>query len=116
MDFRTTLRRSLIALLATSALAATGVMAQTGTVPHHPRVNEVNKRIDNQQQRIDKGVANGTITGKQAIRDQQHAGNIAQRASADEARHNGHLTRKETRHLNRAENRNSRHIRKQRRH
>ena len=37
-------------------------------------------------------------------------------ASADEARHNGHLTKKETAHLNRAENRNSRHIRKQRRH
>ncbi|MGA0588160.1 hypothetical protein ACO2Q2_13670 [Dyella sp. KRB-257] len=85
-------------------------------MPHHPRVNEVNKRIDNQQRRIDKGVANGSITQKQAARDQQHAANIAQRASADEARHNGHLTRKKTRRLNRAENRNSRHIRKQRRH
>lgn len=83
-------------------------------MPHHPRVNEVNKRIDNQQQRIDKGVANGTITPKQALRDEQHDANIAQRASAYEARHNGHLTKKEDRNLNRAENRNSRHIRQQR--
>ncbi|AND67727.1 hypothetical protein ATSB10_02730 [Dyella thiooxydans] len=116
MSLRTTLCRSLIALLATSALAATGVMAQTAPVPHHPRVNEVNKRVDHQQQRIDKGVANGTITGKQAARDEKHDANIAQRASADEAKHNGHLTKKETRRLNRSENRNSRHIRKQRRH
>ncbi len=116
MALRTTVRRSLIALLAASALAATGAMAQATPVPHHPRVNEVNKRVDNQQQRIDKGVANGTITPKQAARDEKHDANIAQRASADEARHNGHLTKKETAHLNRAENRNSRHIRKQRRH
>lgn len=85
-------------------------------MPHHPRVNEVNKHVDNQRKRIDKGVANGTITPKQAARDEQHNANIAQRASADEAHHNGHLTKKETRNLNRAENRNSRHIRKQRRH
>ena len=117
MALRTTVRRSLIALLATGTLAvATGAAAQTTPVPDHPRVNEVNKRIDNQQQRIDKGVANGTITPKQAARDEKHDANIAQRASADEARHNGHLTKKETAHLNRAENRNSRHIRKQRRH
>ncbi len=117
MTLNRTLRHSLIALLATGALAAaTGAAAQATPVPHHPRVNEVNKRVDNQQQRIDKGVANGTITPKQAARDEKHAANIAQRTSADEARHNGHLTRKETAHLNRAENRNSRHIRKQRRH
>ena len=116
MALRTTLRRSLIALFATSAVAATGVMAQATPVPHHPRVNEVNQRVDNQQQRIDKGVANGTITGKQAARDEQHDVNIAQRASADEARHDGHLTKRETHNLNRAENRNSRHIRRQRGH
>lgn len=115
MTLNRSLRHSLLALLAIGALAATGAAAQ-GTVPHHPRVNEVNKRVDNQQQRVDKGVANGTITPKQATRDEKHDANIAQRTIADEARHNGHLTRKETHHLNRAENRNSRHIRKQRRH
>lgn len=116
MTLKTTLRRSLIALLATSALVATGAMAQTAPVPHHPRVNEVNKRIDHQQQRIDKGVANGTVNAKQAARDEKHDANIAQRASADEAKHNGHLTKAETHRLNRAENRNSRHIHRQRKH
>ena len=116
MTVRNTLRRHLIAALASTAFAATGAMAQTTPVPNHPRVNEVNQRVDNQQQRIDKGEANGTINGKQAARDEQHDANIAQRASADEARHNGHLTKPETRRLNRSENRNSRHIRRQRKH
>lgn len=116
MTLNRSLSHSLLTLLAIGALAAATGAAAQDTVPHHPHVNEVNKRVDNQQQRIDKGVANGTITGKQALHDEQHDANIAQRASADEARHNGHLTKKETRHLNRAENHNSRHIRKQRRH
>ena len=117
MTLNRTFRHSLIALLATGTLAvATGAAAQTTPVPDHPRVNEVNKRIDNQQQRIDKGVANGTITPKQALHDEQRDANIAQRASADEARHNGHLTKKEYRNLNRAENRDSRRIHRQRKH
>lgn len=115
MTLHIRLRRNLIALLALSAFAGANAMAQTH-VPGHPRVNEVSHRIDHQQTRIDKGVANGTITGKQAARDQQHVANIAQRTSADEAKHNGHLTKRETARLNHSENRNSRHIRRQRRH
>jgi hypothetical protein len=108
----TTFRLGLIALAV--SLACGSAMAQS--VPGHPRVNEVNQRVNNQQTRTSKGVANGTVTAAQAARDETHDANIAQRASADEARHNGHLTKPETRRLNRAENRNSRHIRRQRRH
>lgn len=110
-------RFSMIALIA--ALACGVAVAQGSPqdrVPGHPRVNEVNRRVDNQQQRIDKGLANGTITPTQAARDETHDANIAQRASADEARHHGHLTPRETLRLNHAENRNSHHIRHQRRH
>lgn len=98
------------------ALGCASVSAQDTTVPGHPRVNEVNQRINNQQARTSAGVAKGTVTATQAARDEQHDANIAQRASADEARHNGHLTKAETTHLNHAENRNSRHIRHQRKH
>jgi hypothetical protein len=98
------------------AFGGTSVCAQDAKVPGHPRVNEVNQRIDNQQARTSAGAAKGTVTAAQAARDEQHAANIAQRASADEARHNGHLTKAETARLNHAENRNSRHIRRQRRH
>jgi hypothetical protein len=109
------IRRIVAAALVLSSVA-TAAMAQTADVPGHPRVNEVNQRVDNQQNRIGNGVANGTVNGKQAARDEKRDANIAQRTSADEAKHNGHLTKKETHNLNRAENRNSRDIRRQKAH
>lgn len=113
-SMKTIVRLALLALVAPAALSVGAAQAQSTDVPGHPRVNEVNQRIDNQQQRIDAGVANGTITPTQAARDERHDTNIAQRASAAEARHGGHLTAAETRRLNRAENRNSRAIHRQR--
>ena len=82
-------------------------------VPDHPRVNEVNQRLDNQQARIDQGLKNGTMTGKQAAHDEQHDANIAKRESVDEAKHNGHLTKGEQNRLNHSENKNSRAIYRQ---
>ena len=108
------IRLGLLSLFACTAFASARAMASDTTVPGHPRVNEVSKRIDNQQARTAKGIVNGTITGKQAARDEKRDANIAQRESADEAKHNGHLTKAETRRLNRAENRNSRAIHRQR--
>lgn len=116
MKTSSTIRFGLIGLLACSALISAQAMAQDTTVPGHPRVNEVNHRINNQQRRTDNGVADGTITAKQAANDEKRDANIAQRTSADEARHNGHLTRREDKNLNHAENRNSRRIRRQRKH
>jgi hypothetical protein len=114
MNHASMIRLGLLSLIACTAFASASAMAADTTVPGHPRVNEVNQRIDNQQARIAKGVANGTITPKQAANDQRRAANIAQRESAAEAKHHGHLTKGETRRLNRAENRNSRHIHRQR--
>ena len=118
MNANASIRFSLITLAVTVALAC-GSMAQATPqtdVPGHPRVNEVNHRLENQQDRIQKGVANGTITQRQAVHDETRVANMAQRESADEARHNGHLTKAEDHHLNHAENRNSHHIRHQRKH
>ncbi|HEX7815589.1 hypothetical protein [Dyella sp.] len=103
--------RIFVAALVFSTAAASVAMAQD--VPGHPRVNEVNQREDNQQNRINNGVANGTMNAKQAARDEKRDANIAKRESNDEAKHNGHLTKKEQNNLNRAENRNSRDIRRQ---
>jgi len=85
-------------------------MGMAQTVPDHPRVNEVNQRLDNQQARINQGLANGTMTGKQAARDEAHDANIAKRESVDEAKHNCHLTKGEQQRLNKSLNKNSRHI------
>ena len=102
----------LVGLVIGAAMASGTVLAQTD-VPGHPRVNEVNNRLENQQDRIQNGLKNGTMTQQQAARDEAHDANIARRESADEARHNGHLTKQEKRNLNRAENHNSKHIYKQ---
>ena len=88
-------------------------LAGAQTVPDHPRVNEVNQRLDNQQQRIDNGLKNGTMTGKQAARDEAHDANIARRESVDEAKHGGHLTKAEQNRLNKSLNKNSKRIYKQ---
>ncbi|BFI95469.1 MAG: hypothetical protein RSP_09790 [Rhodanobacter sp.] len=107
---------ALFGLAMSAALACGQAMAQTTPqtdVQGHPRINEVNNRLDNQQNRIDNGLKNGTMTQAQAARDETHDANIARRESVDEAKHNGHITKQEKRNLNRSENRNSRHIRKQ---
>ena len=72
-----------------------------------PRVNEVSGRLNNEQRRINNGVATGRLNPQQAGRLQQGENRIAQRESRDMAMHGGHLTGRETANLNRAENRES---------
>ncbi len=102
-----------VAAFVCAALISVKSMAQTAPVPDHPRENEVNQRLDNQQARINQGLANGTMTGKQAARDERHDSNIAQREAVDESKHNGHITKAEQRNLNKSENRNSKRIYRQ---
>jgi hypothetical protein len=96
-----------------ATLIAMQSSAQTAPVPDHPRENEVNQRLDNQQARINQGLANGTMTGKQAARDERHDANIAQREAVDESKHAGHITKAEQARLNKSENKNSKRIHKE---
>jgi hypothetical protein len=109
-------RITLMSLLLSAAAVSGTALAQSepAPVPDHPRVNEVNQRLDNQQNRIQNGVADGQINAKQEARDEKHDANIAQRESTDEAKHGGHLTKTEQRHLNKSLNKNSGRIHKQR--
>jgi hypothetical protein len=112
MNAKSTL--AVIGFVIGAALASGSAMAQTSNdVPGHPRVNEVNNRLQNQQNRINNGVQNGTMNHAQAARDETRNANIARRESADEARHDGHLTKQEQKNLNHAENRNSKDIYRQ---
>jgi hypothetical protein len=106
---------TVIGLVIGAALASGSAMAQTTAtdVPGHPRVNEVNNRLANQQNRINNGLKNGTMTTAQADRDETHDANIARRESTDEAEHGGHLTKQEQHNLNKSLNKNSQHIYKQ---
>jgi len=78
--------------------------------PGHPRVNEVNAREQNQQDRIANGVKNGTMTPGQAARVENREQHIENQEKADMAAHNGHLTKAEQNKLNREQNRTSKQI------
>lgn len=91
---------------------ASGAMAQN--VPGHPRVNEINQRLERQSDRIGAGVAQGQIGARGAARDARLDARVSQQLSRDEARHGGHITRGEQRQLNRELNRNSARIYDQR--
>src|SRR5271166_3009220 len=78
--------------------------------PGHPRVNEVNGRETNQQDRIANGVKNGTLTPGQTSRLENREQNIENQQKADMAAHNGHLTKGEQKQLNREQNRTSKQI------
>lgn len=74
------------------------------------RVNEINQREQIEQQRINQGLRDGTITPADAAKLQNRLNQIKQQEAADLARNNGHLTKEEARRLNREENREDRKI------
>src|SRR5271170_3769762 len=78
--------------------------------PNHPRVNEVNAREQNQQDRIANGEKNGTMTPGQAAHVENQEQHIDDQEKSDMAAHNGHLTKREQRQLNKEQNKTSREI------
>ena len=78
--------------------------------PNHPRINEVNAREQNQQDRIANGERNGTMTPGQAAHVEHQEQHIENQEKADIAAHDGHLTKGEQRQLNKEQNRTSKQI------
>jgi len=114
-----TLKQSLLVLAAGGLMLVGGAAAQSQNTsgagpgvddPGHPRVNEVNQREQNQQDRIANGEKNGTLTPGQASHIEGQEQHIENQEKADMAKHNGHLTKNEQRQLNREQNRTSREI------
>ena len=113
---------SSLAILAVGGLMLAGSAAAQSTTsttsgagpgvvdPHHPRVNQVNRREANQQKRISNGVKNGTLTSKQASRLERRETAVQNREKAAMAKHNGHLTKAQQAGINRQQNRISRSI------
>jgi len=101
-------------LFAGSAAAQTSTNtsgAGPGVVdPNHPRVNEVNQREQNQQNRIGNGLKNGTLNSKQATNLEKRETSVQNREKRDMAAHNGHLTKAEQNGINRQQNRISKSI------
>jgi hypothetical protein len=78
--------------------------------PGHPRVNEVNQREQNQQDRIANGLKNGTMTPGQAAHVEKQEQHIENQEKRDMAKNNGHLTKAEQKQLNKEQNKTSREI------
>jgi len=111
---------SLLVLAVAGLMLAGSASAQTSTTtsgagpgvvdPGHPRVNEVNKREQNQQNRIAKGIQNGKLNSQQAANLEKRETSVQNREQKDMAAHNGHLTKAEQRGINRQQNRISKSI------
>jgi hypothetical protein len=119
-----TFTKSLLVLAVGGLMFAGSASAQTSTStsgstsgagpgvvdPGHPRVNEVNKREENQQQRIGNGVSGGKLTSQQTTNLEKRETNVQNREQKDMAKNNGHLTKAEQKGINRQQNRISKSI------
>lgn len=111
------MKRTLLLSIATLAfsglLAAPGFAQNPNTAgpgvvdPGHPRVNEVNQRQQNQQNRIANGEKSGALTPRESARLERQQARINRSEKRDMAAHNGHLTKREQANLNRRQNRAS---------
>jgi CRISPR/Cas system-associated endoribonuclease Cas2 len=117
MDMKRTLTYSLLILASSTLMLVGGAVAQTTTNsdtsgagpgkvdPAHPRVNEVNAREENQQDRIANGVQNGQLTSGETKRLERGEQRLVNNEKKDMAADNGHLTKQDQRQLNNEENR-----------
>jgi hypothetical protein len=75
--------------------------------PGHPRVNQVNRRETNQQNRIGNGVKSGKLTPGQAAHLEKGQQRLQNNEKKDMAKDKGHLTKHDQRQLNKEANRQS---------
>jgi hypothetical protein len=92
-----------------SAIAQTTTSTASGAGPGavdpgHPRVNQVNGRETNQQNRIANGVKNGSLSPKETSHLENREARLQNTEKKDMAEHNGHLTKAEQTRLNQRQN------------
>ena len=76
----------------------------------HPRVNQINQRQENQQDRIANGIKNGKLTPGQAAHLERGEQRLENNEKKDMAADGGHLTKQDQRQLNREANHMSKRI------
>jgi hypothetical protein len=102
----TNTRTTVTALLISIALAgvATSALAETTWEQNHPRRDQVNDRLANQNQRIKNEVAEGEMSKGQAAKLHRDDRQIRGEERAMASQNNGHITRQEQKTLNQQEN------------
>jgi len=89
---------------------AQGPGVQRTNIKNHPRVNQVNKRIDNQEKRIKEERKEGEMTKAEAKEARKNISEINMQKKVMRQEHNGHLTKKDQKALNKELNQNSKEI------
>ena len=110
--------KSLVVLAVGSLMAVGSAAAQSNTSgagagkvdPGHPRVNQVNQRQTNQQNRIANGVKNDKLTPGQTAHLEKGEQRLQNNEKKDMAKDNGHLTKQDQHHLNKEANHMSKRI------
>jgi hypothetical protein len=96
--------------IATVTFAQQGPGHQRTHIAHHPRVNQVNKRIDNQESRIKDERKEGDLTRAQARKDRRNLRTVNQEKRDMRRQDHGHLTKADQRALNQQLDKNSKKI------
>lgn len=101
----TNIAKSLLVLAASGLFAVGSAAAQSGAGagkvdPGHPRVNQVNRRETNQQNRIANGVKNDKLKPGQTAKLERGEQRLQNNEKRDMAADNGHLTKQDQRQLN----------------
>jgi hypothetical protein len=106
------IRTVLTAVAATVSLAclAAPAMADTPWQAHHPRREQVNHRLGNQNARIHHEVKEGEMSHAKAVRLHHADHRIRRQERRMAARHDGHITKRQQARINREENHVSRRI------
>ena len=99
-----------LAISAAMALASASAMAETQWEKDHPRRDQVNDRLANQNHRINQEVKSGEITQKQAAKLHRQDHQIRKEERLMASQNGGHITKGEQRVLNQQENKVSREI------
>ncbi len=104
-------KTSIVVLVAAiAALGAGSVLAQSNWAKDHPRRAEVNKRLANQNRRINAEVKEGEMGKGQAAKMKAEDRQIRKEERAMASQNGGHITKQEQRTLNQQENKVSREI------
>jgi hypothetical protein len=96
-----------VSLLGVGLLALTSTIGfaqaasnQTAPAPAQRHAATINQRRDHQQQRIAKGIQNGRINARKAVRLERREASIGRQAHMMRAAHDGRLTRRDRVRLN----------------
>ena len=91
---------TMLAAAITTLSFAQGPGHQRTNIKDHPRVNQVNRRIDNQEKRINTERKEGDSSKEQARQDRRNLKAVNQEKKDMRSQDNGHLTKQDQKALN----------------